>query len=163
MYFHLHFWRLESTLQFFVLHVCMRRLSDSYYLGSFCFAPFHYILHSTAAMAAPSTADATMGDATTPDKATTPEVAVTTDSSDHAIPTLQTYNESNYRFNHTTPGTTAYYNPATVMEQLHLTEYQTTTTPPLPNNTPYTQFFHCTYTGRVSTTLTTTSDSTFTA
>ena len=26
------------------------------------------------------------------------------------------------------------------MEQLHLTECQTTTTPPLPNNTPYTQF-----------------------
>ena len=44
------------------------------------------------------------------------------------------------------------------MDQLHITEYQTTTTPPLPDNTPYTQ----TYTGRVSTTLTTTSNSTFT-
>ena len=37
-------------------------------------------------MAAPSTADATMGDATTPDRATTPEVAVTTDSSDQGTP-----------------------------------------------------------------------------
>ena len=138
----------------------MRRLPDSYYLGSFCFAPSHYILHSTAAIAAPSTADATMGDATTPDRATTPEVAVTTDSSDQGTPPPQTYNESNYRFNHSTPGNTAFYNPATVMDQLHITEYQTTTTPPLPDNTPYTQFFTA-YTGRVSTTLTTTSNSTF--
>ena len=151
MYFHLHFWRLESTLQRFVLHVCMRRLPDSYYLGSFCFAPFHYILHSTAAMAAPSTADAW---------ATTPEAAVTTDASHHGTPPPQTYNESNYPFNHSTPGTTAYYNPATVMEQLHITEYQTTTTPPLPNNTPYTQFFTAL---RVSTTLATASDSPLTA
>ena len=27
------------------------------------------------------------------------------------------------------------------MDQLHITEHQTTTTPPLPDNTPYTQFF----------------------
>ena len=27
------------------------------------------------------------------------------------------------------------------MDQLHITEYQTTATPPLPDNTPYTQFF----------------------
>ena len=27
------------------------------------------------------------------------------------------------------------------MDQLHITEYQATTTPPLPDNTPYTQFF----------------------
>ena len=106
----------------------MRRLPDSYYSGSFCFAPFHYILHSTAAMAAPSAADATMGDTTTPDRAATPQVAVTTGSSDQGAPPPQTYNESNYRFNHSTPGNTAYYNPATVMEQLHITEYQTTTT-----------------------------------
>ena len=55
-------------------------------------------------------------------------------------PPPQTYNEPNYRFK--PHHTTAYYNPATVMEQLHITEYQTTTTPPLPNNTPYTQFFN---------------------
>ena len=92
-------------------------------------------------MAAPSTADATMGDATTPDRATTPEVAVTTDSSDHGTPPPQTYNGSNYHFNHSTPGNTVYYNPTTVMDQLHITEHQTTTTPPLPDNIPYTQFF----------------------
>ena len=91
-------------------------------------------------MAAPSTADATSGDATTPDRATTPEVAVTTHSSDHGTPPPQTYNDSNYHFNHSTPGNTVYYNPTTVMDQLHITEHQTTTTPPLPD-TPYTQFF----------------------
>ena len=111
----------------------MRRLPDSNYLGSFCLAPFHYILHSTAAMAAPSTADATMGDATTPDRASTPEVAVTTDSSDHGTPPPQSYNDSNYQFNHSQPGNTVYYNPTTVMDQLHITEHQTTA--------PYTRFF----------------------
>ena len=92
-------------------------------------------------MAAPSTADATMGGASTPDRATTPEVAITTDTSDQGTPPPQDYTEANYRFNHATPGTTAYNNPATVMEQLHLTEYQTTTTLPLHNNTPYAQLF----------------------
>ena len=92
-------------------------------------------------MAAPSTADATMGDAPTPDRASTPEVAVTTDSSDHGTPPPQTYNDFNYHFNHSTPGNTFYYNPTTVMDQLHITEHQTTTAPPLPNNIPYTQFF----------------------
>ena len=140
MYFHLHFGGLSQRYSCLFLHVCMRRLPGSNYLGSFCFAPFHYILHSTAAMAAPSTADATMGDATTPDRATTPEVAVTTDSSDHGTPPPQSYNDSNYHFNHSTPGNTVYYNPTTVMDQLHITEHQTTTTPPLPDNTPYTQF-----------------------
>ena len=82
-----------------------------------------------------------MGDATTPDRATTPEVAVTTDSSDHGTPPPQTYNDSNYHFNHSTPGNTVYYNPTTVMDQLHITEHQTTTAPPLPDNIPYTQFF----------------------
>ena len=119
----------------------MRRLPGSNYLGSFVFAPFQYILHSTAAMTAPSTADATMGDATTPDRATTPEVAVTTDCRDHGTPPPQTYNDSNYHFNHSTPGNTVYYNPTTVMDQLHITERQTTATPPLPHNIPYTQFF----------------------
>ena len=90
-------------------------------------------------MAAPSTADATMGDAPTPDRATTPEVAVTTDSSDHGTPPPQTYNDFNYHFNHSTPGNTVYYNPTTVM--VHITEHQTTTAPPLANNIPYTQFF----------------------
>ena len=89
-------------------------------------------------MVAPSTANATMGDATTPDRATTPEVAVTTDPSDHGTPPPQTYNDSNYHFNHSTPGNMVYYNPTTVMDQLHITA---TTTPPLPDNTPYTQFF----------------------
>ena len=92
-------------------------------------------------MAAPSTADATMGDAPTPDRASTPEVAVTTDSSDHGTPPPQTYNDSNYHFNHSTPGNTVYYNPTTVMDQLHITERQTTTAPPVPDNIPYTQFF----------------------
>ena len=92
-------------------------------------------------MAAPSTADATMGDATTPDRATTPEVAVTTDSSDHGTPPPQTYIDSNYHFNHSTPGNTVSYNPTTVMDQLHIAERQTTTAPPLPDNIPYTQFF----------------------
>ena len=138
MQFHLHFWRLESTLQLLVLHVCMRRLPDSYYSGSF-FCPVSLHLNPTAAMAAPSTADATMGGATTPDRATTPAVAITTDTSDEGTPPPMDYTEANYRFNHTTPGATAYYNPATIMEQLHLTEYQTTTTPPLHNNTPYAQ------------------------
>ena len=82
-----------------------------------------------------------MGDATTPDRATTPEITVTRDSSDHGTPPPQTYNDSNYHFNHSTPGNTVYYNPTTVMDQLHITEHQTTTTPPLPDNTPYTQFF----------------------
>ena len=92
-------------------------------------------------MAAPSTADATLGDAAKPDRATTPAVAVTTDPSDHGTPPPQTYNDSNYHFNHSTPGNTVYYNPTTVMDQLHITERQTTATPPLPDNTPYTQFF----------------------
>ena len=91
-------------------------------------------------MAAPSTADATMGDAATPDRATTPEVAVTTDSSDHGTPPPQTYNDSNYHFNHSTPGNTVYYNPTTVMDQLHITEYQTTTAPPLPTTFPTLNF-----------------------
>ena len=47
-------------------------------------------------------------------------VAVTTDSSDHGTPPPQTYNDSN----HSTPGTTVYYNPTTVMDQLHITEHQ---------------------------------------
>ena len=79
-------------------------------------------------MAAPPTADATMGDATTPDRATTPEAAVTTEFSDHGTPPPQTYNDSNYHFNHSTPGNTVYYNPTTVMDQLHITEHQTITT-----------------------------------
>ena len=49
--------------------------------------------------------------------------------------------ELHYHFNHSTPGNTVYYNPTTVLDQLHITEHQTTTTPPLPDNTPYTQFF----------------------
>ena len=40
-----------------------------------------------------------------------------------------------------TMGNTVYYNPTTVMDQLHITERQTTATPPLPDNTPYTQVF----------------------
>ena len=68
-------------------------------------------------------------------------MAVTTDSSNQGTPPPQPYNESNYHFNHSTPGNTVYYNPATVMDQLHIKEHQTTTTPPLPDNTPYTQFF----------------------
>ena len=40
MYFHLHFWRLESTLQLFVLHVCIRRLPGRNYLGSFVLPRF---------------------------------------------------------------------------------------------------------------------------
>ena len=91
-------------------------------------------------MAAPSTADATMGDAPTPDRASTPEVAVTTDSSDHGTPPPQTNSDFNYHFNHSTPGNTVYYNPTTVMDQLHITENQTTTAPPLANNIPYTHF-----------------------
>ena len=55
--------------------------------------------------------------------------------------TTKLHNDSNYHFNHSTPGNTVYYNPTTVMDQLHITEHQTTTTPPLPDNTPYTQFF----------------------
>ena len=141
MYFHLHFWRLSQHYScLFCMSACAACLIAATQ-AHFVFAPFHYILHSTAATAAPSTADATMGDATTPDRATTLEVAVTTDSSDQETPPPQTYNESNYRFNHSTPGNTAYYNPATVMDQLHITEYQTTTSPPLPDNTPYTQLF----------------------
>ena len=54
MSFHLHFWRLGSTIQLFVLHVCMRRLPDSYYSGS-SFCPVSLHLNPTAAMAAPST------------------------------------------------------------------------------------------------------------
>ena len=106
------------------------------------FAPFHYCkCHD--------------GDATTPDRATTLEVAVTTDSSDHGTPPPQTYNDSNYHFNHSTPGNTVYYNPTTVMDQLHITEHQTITAPPLANNIPTRKFsLH------VSTTLTTASYST---
>ena len=140
MYFHLHFWRLESTLQLFVLHVCIRRLPGSNYLGSFVLPRFTtfciplqpWPLHLLQML---------RWDAPTPDRASTPEVAVTTDSSDHGTPPPQTYNDSNYHFNHSTPGNTVYYNPTTVMDQLHITERQTTTAPPLANNIPYTQFF----------------------
>ena len=103
----------------------MRRLPGSYYSGSFCFAPF---LH--------------LGDATTPDRAAAPEVAVTTDSSDQGTPPsdlqrVQLPLQSLHSWQHglLQPGN------CHVMDQLHITEYQTTTTPPLPDNTPYTRFF----------------------
>ena len=140
MYLHLHFWRLSQHYSCsFYMSACAACLIATTQAHFFCPVSLHS--HSTAAMAAPSTADATMGDATTPGRASTPEVAVTTDSSDHGTPPPQTYNDSNYHFNHPTPGNTVYYNPTTVMDQLHITEHQTTTTPPLPDNTPYTQFF----------------------
>ena len=91
----------------------------------FVFAPSHYILHSTAAMAAPSTADATMGDATTPDRATTPEVAVTTDSSDQGAHLLRPTTRPTYRFNH------SWSNYTSRSTRLPLRHHCTTTLPTL--------------------------------
>ena len=126
MYFHLHFWRLESAACLIATtqaHLFLPRLTT--------------FLHSTAAMASPSTADATMGDATTPDGATTPEVAVTTDSSGQGTPPPQNYTEANYRFNHSTPGTTAndrqpsWSNYTSQSTRLPLRHHCTTTLPTL--------------------------------
>ena len=122
-----HDWRLESTPQLFVLlHVCMRRLRTQAHL----FAPFHYLFVPTTAMATgPSSVGAT------------PRAVETTDSSDQVLLPAPSYNENNYHFNHTTPNTTPYYHPSAIMEQLHITEYQTTQTPLLHNNTHYVQLF----------------------
>ena len=134
MYLHLHFWRLSQHYScLFYMSACAACLIATTQ-AHFVFDPFHYIR-------TPLQPWPTMGDATTPDRASTPEVAVTTDFSDHGTPPPQTHNDSNYHFNHPTPGNTVYYNPTTVMDQLHITERQTTTTPPLPDNTPYAQFF----------------------
>ena len=51
------------------------------------------------------------------------------------------YDENNHHFNHTTPDTTPYYHPSAIREQLHITEYQTTQTPLLHNNTHYVELF----------------------
>ena len=87
-----------------------------------------------------SAADATMGD-TTPNQALTPRAEETMDSSDRGSLPLPHYDETNYHFNHTTPNTTPYYQPSAIMEQLHTTQYQTTQTPLLHNNTHYVQPF----------------------
>ena len=107
----------------------MRRLPDSYYSGSFfCLVSLH--LHSTAAMAAPSAADVTMGGVATPNRATTPEVAITTDTSDQGTPPPQNYTEANYRFNHS-----AWHygllQPASRSTRLPLRHHCTTTLPML--------------------------------
>ena len=138
MYFHLHFWRLESTLQLFVLHVCIRRLPCSNYLGSFVLPrfttfciplqpwPLHLLqmLRWATRLRPTGRLHLRWRSLQTP-----------------GIPPPQTYNDFNYHFNHSTPGNTVYYNPTTVMDQLHITEHQTITAPPLPNNIPYTQLF----------------------
>ena len=51
------------------------------------------------------------------------------------------YRETNYRFNHTTPNTTPYYNPAATMEQLHITEHHTTHTPAHHDDNHYVQLY----------------------
>ena len=77
----------------------------------------------------PSSVDATM-----PDQASTPLAVETTDSS-------EAYNENDYRFNHTTLGTTLYYQPTAITEQLHIIEHQTATTRHLNARAHYTQLF----------------------
>ena len=134
MYLHLHFWRLSQHYScLFYMSACAACLIATTQ-AHFVFYPVSLHSHSTAAMAAPSTADATMGDATTPDTGggchyglQRPWNSTTSNLQGLQLP-LQ-------------PGNTVYYNPTTVMDQLHITEHQTTTTPPLPDNTPYTQFF----------------------
>ena len=78
---------------------------------------------------------------TTPGRAPTPLAVDTADSSDHGSLPPPRYNENNYHFDHTTPNTTPYYHPSAITEKLHITEYQTTQTPLLHNNTHYVQLF----------------------
>ena len=84
--------------------------------------------------------DTTMG-VTTPDRASNPLAVETTDSSDQGSLPPPSYNESNYNFDHPTPSATPYYQPTAILEQLHITEYQITATPPLDNHSHYVQLF----------------------
>ena len=131
MYFHLRFWRLSQRYScLFYMSACAACLiatTQAQFVlprfTTFCIPLQPWPLHLLQMLRREM------------------RLAVATDSSDQGTPPPQTHNEPNYRFKRSTPGNTAYYNPATVMDQLHITDYQTTTTPPLPDNAPYTQFF----------------------
>ena len=79
----------------------------------------------------------------TPDRMSTPQAAVTTDSSDLGSGTLppEAYNPTIYRFNHATPNSAPYYQPNNIMDHLTIVEHQTTSTPPVNHDQNYIKVF----------------------
>ena len=69
----------------------------------------------------------------TPDRMSTLQAAVTTDSGDLGSGTLfcEAYNPTIYRFNHATPNSAPYYQPNNIMDHLTIVEHQTTSPPPV--------------------------------